>query len=166
MADPPELIQVVGTSGSGKTLVVERATRALKARGLEVAVVKHSHHAPDLRGKDSARAWAAGASLVVFDSRPSFMLFRELPAGLLGALPVDVVLIEGYSSRRMAPSRLRVRSPADAPRVVRKILSLAPSHRPRPTLRLDGRRTSADTVWRFVLGVMRARGVREVREER
>jgi len=157
------LIQVVGDSGSGKTLVVQRSVRQLTARGLRVAVVKHSHHPPDLRGKDTARAMAAGATAVLFASRPSFVSFHDAPPELIAALPVDVVLIEGYSRRRFGAWRFRIRRPGEARRIVRLILEAAPPHADRPSVIVDGQRRTADPIWRFVLGVMAARNVREIR---
>jgi len=38
---------------------------------------------------------AAGATAVLFASRPSFVSFHDAPPELIAALPVDVVLIEG-----------------------------------------------------------------------
>jgi molybdopterin-guanine dinucleotide biosynthesis protein MobB len=160
------LIQVVGDSGSGKTLVVERSVRALVRQGLRVAVVKHSHHAPDLPGKDSERAWSAGASLVVFSGRSSLAHFGSFPPGLIAALPVDVVLIEGFSGRRFSGSRYSIRAPSEVSRIVRQILSEAPTGRRRTTIVLDGSPRPADPVWDYVLGVMSVRGVRTIRRDR
>jgi molybdopterin-guanine dinucleotide biosynthesis protein MobB len=163
VSDRPRVIQVVGTSGSGKTLVVERCVRRLAARGLRVAVVKHSHHSPDLEGKDTARYTAAGAHAVLFASRGSFLAFRGSPERLVRLLPVDVVLVEGYSQRTFGGPRLRITAPMEAARVVRRILKIAPRRRSRASVVLDGRRRSADPLWRLVLNVMAERRVREVR---
>ncbi len=164
--ETPRLIQVVGDSGSGKTLVVEQAVRRLTRRRLRVAVVKHSHHPPDLRGKDTSRARAAGAVLVLFASRPSFALFRSLPIDLLRALPVDVVLVEGYSRRNFGGPRVRIDRPDQARSVVRLILNAAPRTRCRRILRLDGRPVRAEGIWGLVAGVMDVRGVQVIRRGR
>lgn len=166
MSLQPFVIQVIGTSGAGKTLVVERAVRRLVARRLSVAVVKHSHHRPDLRGKDTDRFRRAGASLVLFAGPSSFLSFDGDPADLIPVLPVDVVLVEGYSRRRVGGVRLVVHSPEEAPGLVARIVASAPSRRGSPTLVADGRRRSADRLWRLVLNVMERRGVRALSRDR
>lgn len=159
----PLVVQVIGESGSGKTRVIESAVRRLRRRRLRVAVVKHSHHSPDLAGKDTARFSRAGADLVLFASDPSFALFRGNVARLAGALPVDVVLVEGYSERRWGDMRLRVRSSHSLPALVRRILDAAPRVPARPTVVVDGRRRAADPLWWFVANVLELRRAREVR---
>ena len=159
----PMLIQIRGESGSGKTLVVERAVRRLAARGLSVAVVKHSHHAPDLSGKDSSRFATAGAELVLFLGSVSFLSFRGASEDLLRSLPADIVLIEGYSRRTFGPLRFTIRAPAEAPAIVDRILRAAP-RRPVPArIRVDGKAKRADPLWRFVGNLMSVRRVAEVR---
>jgi molybdopterin-guanine dinucleotide biosynthesis protein MobB len=162
----PLVIQVVGSSGSGKTLVVEHCVRRLTLRGLRVGVVKHSHHTPDLRGKDSARFSSAGASVVVFSGPVSFVVFRSESEESLRALPVDVVLVEGYSTRRLGSHRYEISAPAQAPGIVSKILRVCPRTTRAATVVLDGRRSRADPQWEFVVNLMRVRGVREVRSGR
>jgi molybdopterin-guanine dinucleotide biosynthesis adapter protein len=163
LTDRPRIIQVVGTSGSGKTLVVERCVRELKSRGLSVAVVKHSHHSPDLQGKDTARYAEAGADAVLFASRESFLRFQGAPASLVCLLPFDVVLVEGYSRRRFGGFRFRINRPSEAPRLAKRILGRTPRERSRPAIELDGRQQPADRLWWLVLNVMAERQVRTVR---
>jgi len=163
VSDLPRVIQVVGDSGSGKTLVVERCIRRLRARGLLVAVVKHSHHSPDLEGKDTERFTAAGATVVLFASRTSFLAFSGPARPLVRLLPVDVVLVEGYSRRAFGGKRFRIRRPDEVTTVVGRVLKVAPR---RPTVAsavLDGRRRPANSLWRLVLNLMAERHVREVR---
>ncbi len=159
----PVVIQVVGPSGSGKTTVVEESVRRLVARGLRVGVVKHSHHPPDLPRKDTGRYRAAGAHVVVFDSTESLLYLRDTPPTLVRLLPVDVVLVEGYTRRSFGGLRLRIREPREAPGLVEQVLARAPLRRRRMTLELDGRRRAADPLWTFVGHLMSARSVREVR---
>lgn len=61
---------ITGRSGSGKTTLIEAVLPLLRARGLRVNVIKHSHHRLTLEppGKDSARVRAAGASEVMVAS--------------------------------------------------------------------------------------------------
>lgn len=161
----PLVVQVVGKSGSGKTRVIEQVLRALDRRRLRVAVVKHSHHAPDLEGKDTARFSRAGAHVVLFASDLSFALFRGDVGPLVRALPVDLVLVEGYSRRRWGAHRFRVQSPRNVPSTVARILEIAPVRPRRSILVVDGRSRPADPLWRWVLNLLELRGAREVRRE-
>jgi molybdopterin-guanine dinucleotide biosynthesis adapter protein len=161
----PVIIQVVGDSGSGKTLVVELAVRRLVARHLTVAVVKHSHHSPDLRGKDSARFAAAGASAVLLASRRSFVSFASSPLPWIRILPADIVLVEGYSRQRFGGPRFRIRSPREAGRLVEAIVALAPPRSRAPKLRVDGRVRPTKGPWRLVANLLESQGTREVRRE-
>ncbi len=159
----PVVIQVVGRSGSGKTTVIEESVRRLIARGLRVGVVKHSHHPPDLPRKDTGRYRAAGANVVVFDSTESLLFLRDAPPTLVRLLPVDVVLVEGYTHRSFGGLRLKIREPREAPGLVGQVLARAPRRRRRMTLDLDGRRRAADRLWTVVGHLMSVRGVRAVR---
>lgn len=94
-----------GYSGSGKTTLIERVLPQLVARGLKVAVIKHTHHDFDIDrpGKDSWRARAAGASAVLLssDHRTAVLTeHRDSPPALEQLLdqlpPCDLVLVEGY----------------------------------------------------------------------
>jgi len=95
-----------GTSGVGKTTLIEQLIGELKARGLRVSVIKHAHKRFDIDrpGKDSFRHREAGASEVLVASAQRLALLREytvegLPSvhALIAELsPVDWVLVEGY----------------------------------------------------------------------
>lgn len=98
-------VAIVGTQGSGKTSLIERLIPALRARGLSVSTVKHTHHHQvelDVPGKDSHRHRLAGAAEVIVASdtgwarlavSPRPATFPELLAELR---PVDFVLVEGF----------------------------------------------------------------------
>lgn len=101
------VVGFAGYSGSGKTTLVEKLIPVLKARGLQVSVVKHAHHSFDIDrpGKDTHRHREAGAFEVVVASQNRLALMREFekPAQLsvhhlIAELysGVDWVLVEGF----------------------------------------------------------------------
>ena len=98
---------IAGYSGSGKTTLIEGVLPRLRARGLKVSVIKHTHHDFDLDrpGKDSWRQREAGAQEVLLAGAQRWALMREvrpgeaapaLPQLLARLAPCDLVLVEGY----------------------------------------------------------------------
>lgn len=116
----PRVFGVAGRSGSGKTTLIEAMLPVLRAGGLRVNVIKHSHHdiALEPPGKDSARFRAAGAQEVMIASPYRFAIVHELRgqpepdlAGQLARLaPADLTLVEGF--RQLAIPRIEVWRPA------------------------------------------------------
>jgi molybdopterin-guanine dinucleotide biosynthesis protein MobB len=104
----PKAIAFVGFSNSGKTELICRLLPGLTARGLKVAVLKHSHH-QDLdreeEGKDTWRYRRAGAHTVAL-AAPGLLQVTSCFSGeppleqVLAALAVDVdlILVEGYKT--------------------------------------------------------------------
>jgi len=101
-----KVIAVVGSSGSGKTGLIERLAAEYRKRKRRLAVVKHCPHGFDLEaeGKDSRRfmrAGAVGAALVAPDGRVVFRRGSRSPDLVQAAvdlfLDADVVLVEGGS---------------------------------------------------------------------
>src|SRR5262245_63835326 len=99
------VVGIVARQGSGKTTLIERLIPALKARGLSVSTIKHTHHHQfelEPAGKDSHRHRHAGASEVIIASDTGWARIASSaqPAGLRHLLeqlrPVDVVLVEGF----------------------------------------------------------------------
>ena len=97
---------LAGWSGSGKTTLAEKLIAALTSRGLDVATIKHAHHAfdADVPGKDSYRHRAAGARQVIVSSQARSVIFTEnrdrdeapIEALLASLAPADIVIVEGY----------------------------------------------------------------------
>ncbi|KXV79846.1 molybdopterin-guanine dinucleotide biosynthesis protein MobB, partial [Acetobacter malorum] len=96
---------ITGRSGSGKTHLLARLLPALKARGLRVSTIKHTHHGIDIDkpGKDSFVHREAGASEVMLATPDRWVLQHTqpdapftLPDLLAPMTPVDLILIEGF----------------------------------------------------------------------
>lgn len=97
---------IAGYSGSGKTSLIERLLPMLNDAGLNVSVIKQSHHdiQVDVVGKDSWRHRQAGAQETLLTSPYRWMLVGELRGAAEPALethlarlsPCDLVLVEGY----------------------------------------------------------------------
>lgn len=89
-------------SGTGKTTVIEGLVRALTARGIRVAVIKHDGHGfeIDWEGKDSRRFTLAGARTVLLTSPERTAVMTERGMDLAEALgrirDVDLILVEGF----------------------------------------------------------------------
>lgn len=99
------VVAIVGRQSSGKTTLIERLIPAMRARGLIVSTIKHTHHHHielDVPGKDSHRHRLAGASEVIVASDTGWarIAVRAVPATLPELLAelrsVDVVLVEGF----------------------------------------------------------------------
>lgn len=108
-----------GYSGSGKTTLIEKLVPLLVARGLKIALIKHTHHdiEIDQPGKDSYRHRAAGCSEVLVTSPARWALVHELRGeqepGLAEQLarlsPCDLVLVESF--KHEAIPKLEVHRP-------------------------------------------------------
>lgn len=96
-------------SGTGKTTLLTQLIPLLRAQGLRIAVIKHTHHVIDLDqpGKDSYRMREAGAQQVVLASHQRIISMqessgRQREASLADALTcispltTDLVLVEGF----------------------------------------------------------------------
>jgi|SRR5688572_7464237 len=105
MTRAASVIAIVGRQGSGKTTLIERLIPAIRARGLSVSTIKHTHHHQfelEPPGKDSHRHRAAGASEVIIASDSGWARIAAsagpatLPELLAQLRPVDIVIIEGF----------------------------------------------------------------------
>jgi cyclic pyranopterin phosphate synthase len=91
-------------SGTGKTTIIERVVRALKEKGLRLAVIKHDGHRfeIDREGKDSWRFTQAGADITILSSQEKTAYMEQRPLSLKALLAmvhdVDLILVEGYKN--------------------------------------------------------------------
>ena len=98
---------VAACSNSGKTTLIEKVVKLLKARGLRVAVVKHASAGFELDrpGKDSWRFREAGADSVILVGPGKMAVIRnigEVPSPEeieQSAGDVDIIIYEGFKER-------------------------------------------------------------------
>ncbi|HXH03019.1 MAG TPA: molybdopterin-guanine dinucleotide biosynthesis protein B [Candidatus Competibacteraceae bacterium] len=95
-------------SGTGKTTLLRLVIPLLRARGLRLGLLKHSHHSFEIDhpSKDSYRLRQAGASQVlVTSSRRTVLMSRSLAHGdeslpqllaRLDSVELDLILVEGF----------------------------------------------------------------------
>lgn len=104
----------VAYSGTGKTTLLEQLIPLLKAQGLRVGMVKHTHHTFDVDqpGKDSYRLRKAGADQMMVASKRRWALMVEhdesqdepVLAELLRHFDqdtLDLILVEGFKHEDM-----------------------------------------------------------------
>ncbi|MEK8017956.1 MAG: molybdopterin-guanine dinucleotide biosynthesis protein B, partial [Candidatus Parabeggiatoa sp.] len=75
------ILGFVAYSGTGKTTLLLKIIPLLKAKGLRIGMIKHSHHKKfdiDHPGKDSYRLREAGAEQMLVASRKRWALMVEM----------------------------------------------------------------------------------------
>lgn len=106
---PLPVLGFAAWSGTGKTTLLTQLIPLLNDKGLQVALVKHAHHAfsIDKPGKDSYRFREAGAKQVVIASRACIASITDTSTNeseptlqeTLSAIntdPLDLILVEGF----------------------------------------------------------------------
>ncbi len=108
--DSKPVIGIAAFSGTGKTTLLTQLIPMLKARELEIALIKHSHHnfEIDKPGKDSYRLRHAGAGqvMLVSDYRRALMTEFKNPEPprlteqlkLIDTDSIDLILVEGFKA--------------------------------------------------------------------
>lgn len=111
----PQIVGIVGYKDSGKTTLTRRLARELTGRGYRVAVVKHTHHALDAPGKDTAILGKAVEQVAIISAQES-ALFWNKPLSLEKVIPhleADIVLVEGFKTEKTFPKIACLRGKPD-----------------------------------------------------
>ena len=104
------VIAIVGKSGSGKTVIMEKLIAEFKARGYRVGAIKHAHQTVELDapGKDTWRYSQAGSDATVVSSPSRITIFKSLDreptleeSALLLGEGYDLILAEGFKKSRV-----------------------------------------------------------------
>ena len=110
-------------SGTGKTTLLKQLIPQLRARGLRIAIIKHSHHdfEIDHAGKDSYELHHAGSLQTLIASKFRSALITEHPdhldpdfdatLAMIDRGSVDLVLVEGFREESQLP-RIELHRPA------------------------------------------------------
>ncbi len=131
---PAPVLAVCGWSGAGKTTLLEAAIPRLATHGLKVAVVKHDAHGiqVDREGKDSARLFRAGATVVLQSPAESFARLAASPEATLSqflsglARTHDLLLVEGHKDTPLPKVWLTDRHATAAPASLQQVLASLP----------------------------------------
>lgn len=99
------IVTIIGSSGSGKTIFIEKLIRQLKLSELRIGALKHTSHTFDIDspGKDSFRLKESGSDIGGIFSPESFVTIRDLTQDVDVEriifdhfFDTDLVLIEGF----------------------------------------------------------------------
>ena len=111
---PANVISLVGPSGSGKTELISRLLEWFTARGLKVAVLKHSHKT-SVAESESARLYRQAGVRAFAQAGPHLVQITrydegepDLPEILAVLSPqTDLVIVEGYKQSPLPKIVLR-----------------------------------------------------------
>ena len=166
MAHVP-VIGFAAFSGTGKTSLLTRLLPVLKARGLRIGVLKHSHHRfeIDKPGKDSYELRKAGAEQMLITSSyrwalivekdPSGEPFLSEELGRLDQQRLDLILVEGFKHERVPKIELyrpSLGKPAAYPQDPDIIAVATDGDLPKPTSLPVFDLNDIDAIAEFVLG--------------
>ena len=112
-----QAIGIVGFSNSGKTTLVSRLSECMEARGLRVAIAKHTHHELDKPDTDTALLMKPGRTLIGLsntrDGGGEALMHWGKPCHLADMVPLldaDILLVEGGKTLGWLPRVLCLRS--------------------------------------------------------
>ena len=120
----------VGFSGAGKTTILTKVIKKLQQKGLNIAIIKHTHHHFDIDkpGKDSYKFRASGAQQVIVGSKKRFALMVEMVQeepdltylmSKLSLEGLDFILFEGFKHEKYPKIEVH-RKAMDKPWLFRK----------------------------------------------
>ncbi|WP_353115613.1 molybdopterin-guanine dinucleotide biosynthesis protein MobB [Nitratidesulfovibrio sp.] len=114
--DAVKAVSIIGFKNSGKTTCTALLADALEARGLTVAVAKHTHHSLDKAETDTARLMKPGRTVIGIAEGECavFWSTRRHLADLLPLVCADVLLVEGGKSLGWLPRVLCLREAGEA----------------------------------------------------
>ena len=154
-------------SGTGKTTLLRQLLPLLKARGLHIGVIKHSHHRfeIDKPGKDSYELRKAGADQMLISSPYRWALMVEKDAGSEPRLreelsrldrgALDLMLVEGFKQEsfpKIELYRRAVGKPAMYPQDPDIIAVATDGDLPEPTGLPVLDLNDVDAIAEFILG--------------
>jgi molybdopterin-guanine dinucleotide biosynthesis adapter protein len=165
-AYPKNVISIAGPSGSGKTELICRLLAWLTARGLKVAVLKHSHKT-GLAESDAARTYRQAGAKAIAQAGPSLLQVSRYEAGepelteILARLSpqADLVIVEGYKQSALPKLALAWPEPAEVPMDVSRVVAWvgrAPLDTILPVFQAD----EVAKIGSFVLKYVRQTGLR------
>ena len=111
-----QAISIIGFSNSGKTTLISRLSECLEARGLKVAIAKHTHHELDKPDTDTALLMGPKRTIVGLsntkDGKGEAMIHWGHPCFLRDLVPLldaDILLVEGGTTIGWLPRILCLR---------------------------------------------------------
>ena len=135
------LLAIRGASGTGKTTLLTNIIPLLKAKGVNLGCIKHTHHSLslDTKGKDSSRLKAAGVNQVLVGDSQEWALFgtsvkknKTLESMLshFDLEELDLILVEGYKDAGLQNIVLhRSEMPGDISKLIDKnTIAIARNH--------------------------------------
>ena len=112
-----QAIGIIGFSNSGKTTLISRLSECLEARGLRVAIAKHTHHELDKPDTDTALLMSPKRTIVGLsntkDGKGEAMIHWGHPCFLRDLVPLldaDILLVEGGKAIGWLPRVLCLRT--------------------------------------------------------
>ena len=112
-----QAISIIGFSNSGKTTLISRLSECLEARGLKVAIAKHTHHELDKPDTDTALLMGPKRTIVGLsntkDGKGEAMIHWGHPCFLRDLVPLldaDILLVEGGKNIGWLPRILCLRT--------------------------------------------------------
>ena len=112
-----QAISIIGFSNSGKTTLISRLSECLEARGLKVAIAKHTHHELDKPDTDTALLMGPKRTIVGLsntkDGKGEAMIHWGHPCFLRDLVPLldaDILLVEGGKTIGWLPRILCLRT--------------------------------------------------------